>query len=94
MPATRQIATFACASHIVALHGAGLANIVFADPSTTLVEIFPESYGTAAYYVLAAGLGMTYASYISDRITAGSRAQLDDIEVDMADLLARCGDLL
>jgi capsular polysaccharide biosynthesis protein len=94
MPAARQIATFASASHIVAPHGAGLANIVFADPSTTLVEIFPASYGTAAYYVLAAGLGMTYASYISHRISAGSRTQLDDISVDLDDFVARCRHLL
>jgi len=94
LPAPRQIALFAGASHIVALHGAGLANIVFADPAATLVEIFPASYGTAAYYVLAAGLGMTYASYISDRITPGLRPQLDDISVDVPDFLARCRHLL
>ena len=90
----RQIATFASASHIVAPHGAGLANIVFADPATTLVEIFPASYGTAAYYVLAAGLGMTYASYIAHAVSPGGRAQLDDISVDIPDFLARCRALL
>jgi capsular polysaccharide biosynthesis protein len=94
MPVARQIAMFACASHIVAPHGAGLANIVFADRAATLVEIFPRTYGTAAYYVLAAGLGMTYASYISDAITPGSRAQLDDISVDIQDFLERCRGLL
>ncbi len=94
MPTARQLSTFACASHIVAPHGAGLANIVFADRGTTLVEIFPSTYGTAAYYVLAAGLGMTYASYISDRITPGSQAQLDDITVDIPDFLVRCRHLL
>jgi capsular polysaccharide biosynthesis protein len=94
MSAAQQIATFAGASHIVAPHGAGLANIVFADPATTLVEIFPASYGTAAYYVLAAGLGITYASYISHGIVPGSRTQLDDIVVDVDDFLARCEGLL
>lgn len=94
LPVARQIAAFACASHIVAPHGAGLANIVFADRTTTLVEIFPSTYGTAAYYVLAAGLGMTYASYICEQIVAGSRAQLDDMKVDIADFLARCRGLL
>ena len=94
MPILRQIATFACASHIVAPHGAGLANIVFADAASTLVEIFPASYGTAAYYVLSAGLGMTYASYISHDIAAGSRSQLDDLSVDIEDFFARCRHLL
>ena len=94
MPIARQIATFAGASHIVALHGAGLANIVFSDTSTTLVEIFPSTYGMASYYVLSAGLGMTYASYISDRITAGERPQLDDVTVDVDDFMARWRHLL
>jgi capsular polysaccharide biosynthesis protein len=90
----QQIALFAGATHIVAPHGAGLTNIVFAQPETTLVEIFPRSYGTAAYYVLAAGLGIRYASYIADDIMPGSRAQLDDINLDAADFVLRCGHLL
>lgn len=92
--AEQQIATFAGASHIVAPHGAGLANIVFADRSATLLELFPFSYGTAAYYVLAAGLGMTYASFITDQIVPGSRSQLDDMVIDIDDFLARCGEML
>jgi capsular polysaccharide biosynthesis protein len=94
LPVARQIALFACASHIVGLHGAGLANIVFADHATTLVEIFPATYGMPSFYVLAAGMGMTYASYISDRVSAGERAQLDDISVDVPDFLAKCRHLL
>lgn len=94
LPVAKQIAAFASASHIVAPHGAALANVVFCDPSTTLVEMFPASYGTAAYYVLAAGLGLTYASYISHTIKPGSRTQLDDITLDVDDFLARCGALL
>lgn len=90
----QQIARFAAASHVVAPHGAGLANIVFAAPDTTLVEMFAASYGTAAYYVLSAGLGMTYASYVSQRVVAGSRPQIDDFEVDVDDFLDRCGALL
>ena len=94
MPLSRQIATFAAATHIVAPHGAGLSNIVFADRALTLVEIFAATYGTATYYVLAAGMGMTYASDISARITEGSRAQLDDMTVDIPDFLDRCRHLL
>jgi capsular polysaccharide biosynthesis protein len=94
MSLAQQIAAFSCASHIVAPHGAGLANIAFADRSTTLVELFPATYGTAAYYVLAAGLGMTYASYVAAQISPGSRSQLDDFSVDIPDFLARCRHLL
>ena len=92
--AAEQIAAFATASHIVAPHGAGLANVVFANPATTLIEIFPATYGTAAFYVLAAGVGVDYASYIAHDVVAGSRTQLDDIVLDVDDFLARCGTLL
>ena len=94
MPMLRQIALFAGASHVVALHGAGLTNIVFADPSAMLLELFPSSYGMASYYVLAAGLGVAYASYVCDRVTPGERDQLDDITVDIEDFMMRARHLL
>ncbi len=94
MPVSEQIAAFAAATHIVAPHGAALASTVFANRRATLIEMFPASYGTAAYYVLAAGLGMTYASYIATNISAGDRSQLDDFSVDIADFMLRAGPLL
>jgi len=94
MSAAQQIAAFATASHIVSPHGAGLANIVFAAAGTTLVELFPATYGTPAFYVLAAGVGVKYASYIVTDVVAGSRTQIDDIVVDVDDFMARCGALL
>ncbi len=94
MPIARQIAAFAGASHIVSLHGAGLTNVVFADPSTTLVEIFPSTYGMASFYVLAGSLGMTYASYVTDQVTPGARDQLDDVTVDVDDFIGRGRHLL
>jgi capsular polysaccharide biosynthesis protein len=94
MSAAHQIAAFATASHIVAPHGAGLANIVFAAPGTALIEMFPATYGTPAFYVLAAGSGVSYASYIVAEVVAGSRTQIDDMVVDVDDFVARCGALL
>jgi hypothetical protein len=84
-----QAALFAGASDILAPHGAALANIVFAPPGARLLELFPASYGTAAYYVLAAAAGIDYASYVTHDVVSGSRTQLDDLRVDMADALAR-----
>ncbi len=48
-----QIALFARAEMIVALHGASLANIVFCAPGTRLVEIFTQDHSTAAYAIMA-----------------------------------------
>jgi hypothetical protein len=67
---------------------------VFAAAGTTLVELFPATYGTPAFYVLAAGVGVKYASYIVTDVVAGSRTQIDDIVVDVDDFMARCGALL
>lgn len=36
-----QVALFRCASHLVAIHGAGLSNLVFAN-ECNLVELYPE----------------------------------------------------
>jgi capsular polysaccharide biosynthesis protein len=87
LPFAGQVAAFASASHIIAAHGAGLALLAFARPDARVLEIFPDSYGTAAYYVLAASLGLDYASYVAPAIPR-ERAQLDNIALDIPAFLA------
>jgi capsular polysaccharide biosynthesis protein len=41
---------FNSASIIVAVHGGGLANLVFCQPGTQVLEIFPDQYVRHAYY--------------------------------------------
>jgi capsular polysaccharide biosynthesis protein len=89
MELREQIALFTNATQVLAPHGAGLASIVFAPPGGSLIEIFPPTYGTAAYYVLAASGGIAYASYVTTDVARGGRDQLDDIRVDLDDVLAR-----
>jgi len=48
-----QIATFAQAELIVATHGAGLTNIVFASPGARVIELFPAGYLLPDYWWLA-----------------------------------------
>jgi capsular polysaccharide biosynthesis protein len=86
-----QATLFAGAAEIIAPHGAGLANLIFARPGARLLEVFPSSYGTAAYYVLAAAGGLDYASYVTRDIESGSRTQFDTMRVDIVDMLARWG---
>jgi hypothetical protein len=74
----RQIALFARATHVLGAHGAGLTNFAFARQGAQLLELFPSTYGTPAYYVVAAGQGNLYATYIADDVVAGDRAQTDD----------------
>ena len=89
-----QAALLAAARFVVAPHGAGLANIVFMPPGAALLELFPRSYGTPAYYVLAAGARLAYGYMVSNDIAPGSRTQLDDMRVDVAAVVATCREML
>jgi capsular polysaccharide biosynthesis protein len=91
-----QIGAFASASVIVSAHGAALANLVFATPGTTVIELFPPSSVLPDYWRLASSAGLTYR-YLStkapERRHTGARLRsergrtiVSDIEVDMAGL--------
>jgi hypothetical protein len=58
-----QIKTFINAKVIVSPHGAGLTNMVFAPPNTTVIEMFPESKNQVdgSYWTLADSCGHNYA---------------------------------
>jgi capsular polysaccharide biosynthesis protein len=57
---SEQIRVFTEASHIIAPHGAGLANIVFCQPGTALCELHMDAYVHQAYRCLAALRGLRY----------------------------------
>ena len=81
-----QVAAFAAASHIVAVHGAALANTVFCAPGTRLLEVFPAHDGTWAYAMLAPALGVAYASMV------GADAGGGDVTIDLDELRRWLGD--
>jgi hypothetical protein len=91
-----QAAMFAAADWIVAPHGAGLSNLVFARPGATVLELFPRSYGTPAYYVIAAAGRLRYACHIgtdAQVVPRGTRPH-DDFSVDVGLLRSRYRDFL
>lgn len=55
-----QIALFRNAEVIVAVHGAGVANIVWASPGCKLLELVPENYLNGCYEWMAYVLGVEY----------------------------------
>ncbi len=59
-----QVELFKSASHVVGLHGAGLANLVYCSPSTQVLEIFSPLGGTEAYAILSSALGLNYSVLI------------------------------
>lgn len=60
-----QIAAFRAAKAIVAPHGAGLANLVFCEPGTRVVELFHRDYVHWTYWQLASLLALDYLPLVS-----------------------------
>lgn len=56
-----QVKVFAAAKVIVAPHGAGLANLVFCEKGTKVVELFADGYVLPLYYDLANKVGLDYS---------------------------------
>ena len=92
-----QIRTFATADIIVAPHGAALANIIFASPGSTLVELFPAGCLLPDYWRLASSVpGMEYryvSAFGGPRRPTRAGTIVRDIEVDIAALAATLADL-
>ena len=59
-----QIARFRAARTVVAIHGAGLANLVFCTAGTRVIEIFPQNAVKSTYWRLSHVLGLDYRPVI------------------------------
>ncbi len=59
-----QVQRFGNADVIVAVHGAGLTNLIFARPGATLIELFPENCIKSTYLWLARRMGLNYRAVI------------------------------
>jgi hypothetical protein len=59
-----QVARFAAARLIVATHGAGLGNLLFARPGAVVVEIFPGDFVKSTYWWMARRLGLRHVALI------------------------------
>jgi capsular polysaccharide biosynthesis protein len=96
MSVREQAALFDAAAWIVAPHGAGLANVVFARPGATLLEIFPFSFGTPAFHCVAAAGRLRYGCHVVPQSAVVTRDGVgyDDFSVDPALLAERYFDFL
>jgi hypothetical protein len=61
LTAAEQIMLFAGAQIIVAMHGAGLANLLFCQPGTQVLEISPHTEFRPFFWLIAEKLGLPYA---------------------------------
>ena len=66
LDATRQIELFQSATHVVGVHGAGLANLLFAPPGAKALEILPPLVATPDYWLLCAAAGHHYRALIAE----------------------------
>ncbi len=73
-----QVRLFSQTDTIVAPHGAGLANMIFALPGTRVFEIFGREYINPCFYTLANGFNFDYTSFVC-------RQQEEDIVIDCDD---------
>ncbi len=82
-----QIAVFRGAREIVAPHGAGLANLVFCEEGTRVVELFNRTYVNPCFWRVAALTRLDYRPVVAAGETALTQdlsANKSDIEADVA----------
>lgn len=63
-----QVAMFNAAEIIIAPHGAGLSNLVFCQPNTTLLEIFLPNEVLDYYRIISAHVGVRYYAWMGEPI--------------------------
>jgi len=81
---TEQIAVFQDAEIIVAPHGSGLANLVFCDPGTQVIELFPAR-ATDAYFRLSVDMDLKYTCIKTRDIISHPRVS-DNFSICVEDL--------
>lgn len=89
---TEQIEAFRRARVVLSAHGAGLTNILFCRPETTIVEIFPDGgvHGSA-FHRIASHLDFPYYHIVTERVETRQSAKNPvnaDIRVDVGNVVA------
>ena len=78
-----QIEAFRSARIVVAVHGAALTNLLFCQPGTLVVELFPSNHVKSTYCWLAMRLGLRYRA-----VTGFWGDYLQGFPVKVGDVLA------
>jgi len=64
LPILEQFSLFSTASHIIAPHGAGLANLAFASEGARVLELFARGSLNACYWTLSNYVGIEYQCFL------------------------------
>ncbi len=82
-----QVRLFREASHVIAGHGAGLANLMYCAPGTKVLEILHDGWGHPMYWLMAAKMDLDYT--LMKAGAAGRHGvQIDHMVVDPGPLRA------
>lgn len=87
VPIVDQVRTFSNASAIVAPHGSGLTNMVWASPGTPVIEIMDDEYKNPCFQTLAAALGHPYGLVIAKKEDRDMKVNPKDV-LDVINRLA------
>jgi capsular polysaccharide biosynthesis protein len=83
LPLDRQIRLFYSATIIVAPHGAGLANLVFCQPNTRVIELFTPSFMEPHYWLISRLMRLNYHMIVGNRENPHHYwAGFDDLSID------------
>jgi hypothetical protein len=73
---SEQVAAFASARLVVAAHGAGLVNMMFRDGPCSVVEVYPDGFGTPRFALMAWQRGFDHVP-LTSRSEAGRERRRD-----------------
>ena len=87
LPVKEQASLFIQAKMIVAPHGGALANLVFCNPGTRVVEIFNEKWINPCFWDIANKLNIEYHPYVAPFVESDHVKDIKhyDIKLDIAD---------
>jgi capsular polysaccharide biosynthesis protein len=70
---------------IIAPHGAGLANLAFCSPKTTLFELKPDIYANINFWFHSNCLNLNYYSYIAQSSQNGNQTRPNTYDIKFED---------
>ena len=98
LPFAEKVALFAQAEAIVSVSGAGVNNLMFAQPGASFLEVFPPGLVHTQYYQFARCAGMHYDYLVCDPAKSPARemqaGRAEDVTIDLAALAQKLESLL
>jgi capsular polysaccharide biosynthesis protein len=77
-----QVRTFAGASVVLGVHGAGLTNVIWSGPDASVIELIPELIEDAGYRFMCNLLGTRHEALICRQMDSPLGPAFADIEVN------------